>query len=99
LFGGDSKLRLESTYIHKHMTDQIDNNEVQEDSEEPYNESVEKDGLSISVDEETDTISFSWNPETHPQWNYLEEVGKDELIKMMYKQFDIEYLTTEEAAQ
>jgi hypothetical protein len=69
--------------------------------EDPYRETVDKDGLSITVDEETDEITFIWNPETHPEWNYLEEVGKEELLKMMLSYLDVvsdaDATTTEES--
>lgn len=69
------------------MTDNIETNSAPE--EEFYKESVEDDGLTVTVDEETDTITFSWNEETHPQWNVLHEYSKEELIAMMYKHLGV----------
>ncbi len=31
----------------------------------------ESDGLLIDYDEETGTVTFTWDEETHPQWNCL----------------------------
>lgn len=59
-------------------------------NEEFYKEEVEKDGLSISVNEETDEITFRWDCETHPEWNYLQEVSKEDLIKKMCEYFEVE---------
>lgn len=72
------------------MSDIIETNQQPSNQEEGnYNETVEDDGLSVTVDEETDTITFTWNEDTHPQWNVLKEYSKEELIKLMYKQFDV----------
>lgn len=80
------------------MSDTIDNtHQTASQEEEFYNETVEDDGLSITVDEETDTITFSWNEDTHPQWNFLKNAGKEELIKFMYKQFGVEAAAKEES--
>lgn len=79
------------------MSDIIETNQQPANQEEGnYNETVEDDGLSVTVDEETDTVTFTWNEETHPQWNVLKEYNKEELIKLMYKQFDVVLEDTQE---
>lgn len=82
------------------MSDIIETNQQPSNQEEGnYNETVEDDGLSVTVDEETDTITFTWNEETHPQWNVLKEYNKEELIKLMYKHFDVVLEDTQEECE
>jgi hypothetical protein len=43
----------------------------------PRVERSEKDGLVVIIDDETDTLTFEWDDETHPQWNFLRELGEE----------------------
>jgi hypothetical protein len=43
----------------------------------PKVERSEKDGLVVMIDDETDTLTFEWDDETHPQWNFLRELGEE----------------------
>lgn len=40
-------------------------------------------GLTVTYDEETLTFTFDWDPETHPEYNFLEDLTSNELIKMI----------------
>lgn len=46
-------------------------------------ESKTDGGLVVTYDEETLTLYFDWNPETHPEYNFLEEMTSSDLIKMV----------------
>jgi hypothetical protein len=43
----------------------------------PKVERSEKDGLVVIIDDETNTLTFEWDDETHPQWNFLRELGEE----------------------
>jgi hypothetical protein len=49
----------------------------------PKVERSEKDGLVVMIDDETDTLTFEWDDETHPQWNFLRELGEDGVTEML----------------
>jgi hypothetical protein len=38
-------------------------------------ERSEKDGLVVIIDNETNIITFEWDDETDPQWNFLRVLG------------------------
>lgn len=44
---------------------------------------TEIDGLTVTVNEETSEITFDWDPKTHPQYNYIYEIGEAELLKKL----------------
>jgi hypothetical protein len=46
----------------------------------------EKDGLVISIDDETDTLTLEWDDETHPQWNFLRELGEEGVSELILTQ-------------
>lgn len=48
--------------------------------------SSEKDGLLVSYDEETGNISLEWDPDVHPEYNYLEDLTSDEFCKILLDQ-------------
>lgn len=48
--------------------------------------SSEKDGLLASYDEETGNISLEWDPDVHPEYNYLEDLTSDEFCKILLDQ-------------
>lgn len=43
----------------------------------------ESSGLFISYDEETSTITFEWDSETHPQYNCLESLSQEEVSQLL----------------
>jgi hypothetical protein len=49
----------------------------------PRVERSEKDGLVVSIDDETDLITLEWDEETHPQWNFLHELGEEGVTQML----------------
>jgi hypothetical protein len=52
----------------------------------PRVEQSEKDGLTVTIDDETDNILFEWDEETHPQWNFLHDLGEEGLTQMLMEQ-------------
>lgn len=40
-------------------------------------------GLTVIYDEEAGIISFEWDPETHPEYNYLEDLTEDDFHQML----------------
>lgn len=44
------------------------------------------DGLTISVNEEMGEITFNWDDETHPQYNYLKDVSEEKFLEMLLNQ-------------
>lgn len=46
-------------------------------------ESSSEDGLTVSFDEESGTITFDWDNETHPEYNFLNLLTPEELSKML----------------
>ena len=40
-------------------------------------------GLTVIYDEEAGIISFDWDPETHPEYNYLEDLTEDDFHQML----------------
>ena len=55
------------------------------------------DGLSVSYDEEKGVISFDWDPETHPEYNYLEGLTAEELVNMVLDYINKKELNGEES--
>lgn len=48
-----------------------------------YVNQSEKDGLVITVDDEASSFLFEWNEETHPQWNFLHDLGEEGVSRML----------------
>ena len=46
-------------------------------------ETLEKDGLLVIYDEESGLITFEWNEETHPQYNYLYGLTEEKFSQML----------------
>ena len=46
-------------------------------------ETTERDGLTITVDYKTSILTFDWDDETHPQWNFLHDLGEDGIRKAL----------------
>lgn len=40
-------------------------------------------GLTVTYDEKNSLISFEWDPDTHPEYNYLEELTDEEFSEMI----------------
>jgi hypothetical protein len=40
-------------------------------------ERSEEDGLVVIIDDEASLITFEWDDVTHPQWNFLRELGEE----------------------
>jgi hypothetical protein len=59
-------------------------------------ETSSEEGLTVIYDEETLTFSFDWDPETHPEYNFLQDMTSNDLIKMITDYLE---LTDEEAKQ
>lgn len=52
----------------------------------PKVERSEKDGLVVIIDDETDTLTLEWDDETHPQWNFLRELGEEGVSELILTQ-------------
>jgi hypothetical protein len=46
-------------------------------------ESSSGEGLTVTYDEETLTITFDWDPETHPEYNFLSSWTAQDLTQML----------------
>jgi len=44
---------------------------------------LEEDGLLITYDEESGLLTFEWNEETHPQYNYLYSLTEEKFSQML----------------
>lgn len=44
---------------------------------------LEEDGLLITYDEESNLLTFEWNEETHPQYNYLYLLTEEKFSQML----------------
>ena len=40
-------------------------------------------GLSVKVDEETGSFNLEWDPEEHPEWNFLSDMSSEDFCKML----------------
>jgi hypothetical protein len=47
------------------------------------NNTVKANGLSVTFDDKKNEITFEWDGETHPEWNIIEEIGQENLLKML----------------
>lgn len=48
-------------------------------------ESSTEAGLTIIYDEETGIITFEWDEDTHPEYNYIKELTSDDFSAMLYQ--------------
>lgn len=48
-----------------------------------YPQQEESSGLFVSYDEETSTITFEWDPETHPHYNQLKNLSQEEMSQLL----------------
>jgi hypothetical protein len=46
-------------------------------------ERSEKDGLVVIIDDEANLITLEWDDETHPQWNFLRELGEEGVTELL----------------
>ena len=54
-----------------------------EDTISPNIEISEKDGLRVSINDETGDISFEWDPDTNPEYNYLQELTSESFSDLL----------------
>ena len=47
--------------------------------------STSTDSLTCTYDEETNVIHFEWDAETNPEYNYLLDISKEELLQKMIR--------------
>ena len=47
-------------------------------------ETSSDNGLTVTIDDETNTISLEWDPETHPEYNPLEDLTSEEFCKIIF---------------
>ena len=40
-------------------------------------------GLTVTFDDEAGVFHLDWNPETHPQWNFLEGLTSEEFCEIL----------------
>jgi hypothetical protein len=48
----------------------------------------EKDGLRVEFDEESNTFSFIWDSETHPQWDILKDLTSESFSKILRERLE-----------
>lgn len=46
----------------------------------------ERDGLTITYDDEKGEITFDWNEDTHPKYNFLAELSEETLLDLIVDQ-------------
>ena len=46
-------------------------------------ERSEEDGLVVIIDDEANLITFEWDDVTHPQWNFLRDLGEEGVNRML----------------
>ena len=42
-------------------------------------------GLTVTFDDETNTITLDWDPETHPEYNIFEDMTSEEFCKILFE--------------
>lgn len=52
-------------------------------------ESSTEAGLTIIYDDETGILTFEWDENTHPEYNYLKELTSDDFSAMLDKQIKV----------
>jgi hypothetical protein len=50
---------------------------------DPRVERSEKDGLVVIIDDEANLMTLEWDDETHPQWNFLRELGEEGVTELL----------------
>ena len=43
----------------------------------------EENGLAVIIDDETNLITLEWDNETHPQWNFLHDLGEEGVTELL----------------
>lgn len=56
-------------------------------------------GLTVTYDEETLSFTFDWDPVTHPQYNFLEGMTSNELVKMITSYLEFHENDEKESSQ
>lgn len=59
-------------------------------------ETTDDSGLQVSYDEESGVITFDWNEETHPEYNFLHLLTPEELSKMLLGKLEMLEASDEE---
>lgn len=59
-------------------------------------ETTEDGDLKVSYDEENGVITFDWNEETHPEYNFLHLLAPEELSKMLLDRLEMLEASDEE---
>lgn len=50
-------------------------------------DTIESKGLTVSFNQETSEITFEWDPDTHPEFNYLSELSAEDIHSTLMKHF------------
>jgi len=50
-------------------------------------DTIESKGLTVSFNQETSEITFEWDPDTHPEFNYLNELSAEDIHSTIMKHF------------
>ena len=45
-------------------------------------------GLTVSIDDETGIVSFEWDEETHPEYNFIKDFTDETFATMMREYID-----------
>lgn len=45
-------------------------------------------GLAVTYNDETGVITFDWNPETHPEYNYLQDLTPEKFSQLLQDYLD-----------
>lgn len=59
-------------------------------------ETTDDDGLQVSYDAENGVITFDWDEETHPEYNFLHLLTPEELSKMLLGKLEMLEASDEE---
>ena len=59
-------------------------------------ETTDDSGLQVSYDEENGVITFDWDEETHPEYNFLHLLTPEELSKMLLGKLEMLEASDEE---
>lgn len=59
-------------------------------------ETTDDGGLQVSFDEENGVITFDWDEETHPEYNFLHLLTPEELSKMLLGKLELLEASDEE---
>ena len=46
-------------------------------------ETSSDNGLTVTIDDETNIITLDWDPETHPEYNSLQDLSSEEFCQLL----------------